>query len=275
MIEKMQKQGRGIGQLDEYKPWLSVRDIKSQGFVHRIRGWKTKRVHHLFSNIELSFFYTLEWAINVQDIRERYPLLPLYRTLEISNRFSMNHPMDRSNYESIVMTTDFLVDTISGENKKLVAYSVMPSRRISSRRVLQKTFIERMFWKEQGVDFFVITDKEFNENLIQNVEWLHDAKDISYSPGITIEELYQLEPKLFEKVTMKDKTLASACEQVDSIYGYKSGVSLWVVRHLIANRLWLVNMNKKILPTKYIEIERSPKLINMYMKELNSYNVSS
>ncbi len=69
-IEKRINEGRGQGRGGDYQPWLLIQDVPSQGLATRIKGWKTKRVHHLLSNLELSYFYILEWSPVVFDIRE-------------------------------------------------------------------------------------------------------------------------------------------------------------------------------------------------------------
>ena len=50
----------------------------------RIKGWKSGRVHHLLSLLELRWFYVLDWNLEVIDVREQYPLLPLEETLAIA-----------------------------------------------------------------------------------------------------------------------------------------------------------------------------------------------
>src|SRR5712692_6447858 len=84
VIERRIKEGRGQGRGKDYKPWLTVQDVPSIGLATRILGWKTGRVHHLFSKLELADFLTEDWAKQVVDIREQYPLLPLSETLSIA-----------------------------------------------------------------------------------------------------------------------------------------------------------------------------------------------
>ena len=86
VIERRIEEGRGQGTGVDYKPWLVVQDVSSRGLVHRIKGWKAERVHHLLSNLERDYFYLLEWSLSVTDIREQFPLLPLAETLEIADR---------------------------------------------------------------------------------------------------------------------------------------------------------------------------------------------
>ena len=39
---------------DANKPWLTVRDIPSEGRSHRIFGHKSQRTHHFLSDFELA-----------------------------------------------------------------------------------------------------------------------------------------------------------------------------------------------------------------------------
>jgi hypothetical protein len=57
-----------------YKPYLCVQDVPSRGNVNRIKGWKSERVHHFMSNLEMQFFFMLEWSDAVIDINEQFPL---------------------------------------------------------------------------------------------------------------------------------------------------------------------------------------------------------
>ncbi|HAD49393.1 MAG TPA: heteromeric transposase endonuclease subunit TnsA, partial [Idiomarina sp.] len=68
------KEGRGSGQHADYKPWLTVRDLPSLGRVHRVFGHKSRRTHHLLSDLELSVFLLLEWHSEITQVREQFPL---------------------------------------------------------------------------------------------------------------------------------------------------------------------------------------------------------
>ena len=151
-VLKMQKQGRGQGCGASYKRWLTVRDVPSTGFSHRIKGWKTNRTHHLLSNVELSFFYMLERSPNVVDIREKYPLLPITRTLSIAERLGIRHSCINKTLEPIVLVTDFLVEERYGCESKFVAYSVIPDKKALTRQFKNKSLIESYYWKSMGLN---------------------------------------------------------------------------------------------------------------------------
>ena len=63
--ERWIKEGRGAGRNQEYKPWVTVRDLPSEGRSHRVFGHKSQRTHHLFSDLELAVFLLLEWHSSV------------------------------------------------------------------------------------------------------------------------------------------------------------------------------------------------------------------
>jgi hypothetical protein len=73
-VQKWLKEGRGSGQGRDYKPWLTVRDVPSNGRSHRIFGHKSQRIHHFLSDLELAVFFVLEWHQDTEDIREQFPL---------------------------------------------------------------------------------------------------------------------------------------------------------------------------------------------------------
>ena len=39
-IARFLAEGRGSGELKNYKPWLNIQDFPSLGRVHRLTGWK-------------------------------------------------------------------------------------------------------------------------------------------------------------------------------------------------------------------------------------------
>jgi hypothetical protein len=128
-IARRIKEGRGKGQFAEYKPWLTIHDVPSLGIVTRIPGWKSGRLHHYFSeHFELAHHYQMEWALDVIDIREQYPLLPLEKTLFIAEKLGVRHPVDPKTKHPIVMTTDMLLTIRSGEELRFVAISIVPPK---------------------------------------------------------------------------------------------------------------------------------------------------
>lgn len=214
-IEKRVKEGRGEGHGASYKPWLTIRDVPSQGLCSRIKGWKTRRVHHFLSQLETSYFYLLEWSPLVTDIREQYPLLPLESTLEISRRFNIKHPADPMTKEPIVMTTDFLIDVRNNDQNFICARTIKMAGDLSSKRTIEKLEIERTFWKEKGIDWGIVTEKEMPQNLVKNIEWIHSSREIADFPQLNSLTLAQIEPHLFQKINESGSPLSQTALSED------------------------------------------------------------
>ena len=73
-IQRFQKQKRGQGTGEQYKPWLLVSDVPSLGKSSRPYCTKTGREHHFLSTIEFHLFLYLWWNACVLDIAEQFPL---------------------------------------------------------------------------------------------------------------------------------------------------------------------------------------------------------
>src|SRR5947209_10687716 len=84
VIQSRIAEGRGQREGGHYIPWHLIQDFPSIGRVHRIRGLKTDRIHHLFSDLELNAFFVFDLTQLILDIREQFPLFDIEETLEIA-----------------------------------------------------------------------------------------------------------------------------------------------------------------------------------------------
>lgn len=264
--EKLKKEGRGQGRGEDYKPWLTVRDVPSDGLSTRIPGWTTGRVHHFFSKLESSYFYCLEWSPFVTDIREQFPL-QIDTTLEIAERLGIKHPYVNHLNDYAVMTTDFLVDVNADNKPRMLARSIKPESELASKRTIEKILIEKTYWEDQGIDFKVVTEREISKNLSENVDFIYTAKHLEDSPGIDLQMLFQIESVLYKLLKDSTQGLSKTALQIDHQLGLKPGSSLWVVRYLIANGIWSVDMTIKINPSEPLVFARRNMAL---LKELNA-----
>ncbi|WP_160394748.1 TnsA endonuclease N-terminal domain-containing protein [Paenibacillus sp. MMS18-CY102] len=253
-MAQLVKEGRGQGRGQDYKPWLTVRDVPSRGLSTRDKGWTTGRVHHVLSNLELEYLYTLDWNADVTDIREQYPL-QIDETLDIAKRLGIKHPFVNKYNEYAVMTTDFLVDSVFNDSPVLLARSIKTESDLLSKRTLEKIMIEQLYWKERGIDFKVVTEKQIQRNLAWNVGFIHSAK-ASMDTLVSPQMLWLIEKRLFTMLQQQHSSYAKVALENDQALGMEGGTSLWVIKHLIANRIWEVNMSKKIDPGYPLEVQR-------------------
>ena len=262
-IDKRIREGRGQGRGSDYKPWLLVQDVPSQGLATRIKGWKTKRVHHLLSNLELSYFYVLEWSPIVFDIREQYPLLPLEETLAIAEQCGIRHPTDPKTQEPVVMTTDFFISVPQSIKVIEQARTLKTAKDLQSQRTIEKLEIERRYWQGRDIDWGIVTEREIPEALAKNVEWVHPFFETEDLSSFLQYEINRITTALTLKIAKDNAPLADIAAECDNLLGLEPGTSLSVSRHLLANRRWLVDMNRLIQPSKPLVLLNAP-LVESY-----------
>lgn len=246
-IQKFIKEGRGKGEGADYKPWLTVRDVPSLGFSTRDMGWKTGRLHHLFSNHESRYYHVGEWSKKIIDIREQYPLLPLENTLAIAESCGIKHPVNPKTNNPIVLTTDFLL-TVEHKGQQIEqARTIKPFAQLSSDRTLEKFEIERLYWKAHHTDWGIVTEHEIPTVLSDNVEFIHDRyhrKDL----GLSFDDICDIAAILTHLVREGTLALRHAAQASDRKLGHEPGMSLAVAYHLIARRYWHIDMYSPINP---------------------------
>jgi hypothetical protein len=177
--EKWMKEGRGIGIGKEYKPWLTIQDVPSTGRATRLHSIKTQRQHHLLSDMERDYFYIVEYADCVKDIREQFPLLPLEQTLLIANELGIKHPTDPKTQVPVVMSTDFLLTVEQEEDNVLLARTIKSKADLMNERQIEKFEIERRYSLKKEVDWGIVTEDEIHEtNLAKNIPIFHSYYDL-------------------------------------------------------------------------------------------------
>jgi hypothetical protein len=248
VIDRRLKEGRGKGRGEHYQPYLFIQDVASTGLSTRDKGWITGRVHHFLSKLEWLFFLTLEWMYGVIDIREQYPL-DLEETLAIAKRLGIAHPIDPKTREPIVMTTDFVITVRTPTGIMELARTVKYKKDLASLRVMEKFEIERVYWQSRGVDWKIITEQDVDQTLAANVRWLHRYRWLHAIAPITEETIRRVEavlkPQLTEENELPLRDLTDAC---DNSLNLPPGTSLVIVRYLLANRRWEVDMSRPIQP---------------------------
>jgi hypothetical protein len=261
-LEKWSKEGRGQGHGEGYKPGLTIRDVASKSLVSRVPGKKVSRVHHLLSQPETRYYLILEWSDKVIDIREQF-LLPLDETLRIADRLGIKHPTDPKTREYSPVSTDFLIDVLNDEGQKETkARTVKPAKELERNRILEKFEIERVYWIERGVDWAIVTENEISNTLAENIQLALDKKDLSDFPKITAKTIELVEPVLLSNLSATTP-LMYAARRTDEQLNLESGTSLTIFYHLVANKIWLVDLEKPLISGEPITVNRSRSFLNV------------
>lgn len=259
-IRKREKEGRGQGRGEHYKPLLLIQDVASIGLATRTKGWHTGRIHHFLSKLEFMFFLVLEWSITVVDIREQFPL-DREVTIEIAKQLGIKHPTDPKTKVPIVMTTDFVVTIPRGDDQVDLARCVKYAKDLGSKRVLEKLEIERAYHQVKKTDWGIVTEHEIDPRIAESVKWVHPYRDPDSLQPLSADMVKRIEKVLTTRVLESQKPLRDITNECDDLLGLGPGSSLLVVRHLIANRVWQVDMTKPVNPPEILVITVEPQYI--------------
>ncbi|UQW97271.1 TnsA endonuclease N-terminal domain-containing protein [Rummeliibacillus sp. G93] len=241
-IARYMKEGRGQGELIEYIPWLKIQDVPSSGNVTRLMGWKTKRQHEFLSNLELGYFYLLEWSRDVYDIREQFPL-DIELTYKISEEKGIPHSIDKSTNTKIVMTTDFFITVLKNNKKSFLARTVKPSSELEDKRVIEKFEIEREYWNSKGVDWGIITENELPESLIKNIQWVHKYRLLDLDQDVDLTKTFL---KSLINATDINISIIQFCNEFDDEYNLETGMALNYFKYFIAVKVIGIDMQHQI-----------------------------
>lgn len=223
------KEGRGNGEYADYKPWLTVRDLPSLGRVHRVFGHKSRRTHHLLSDLELAAFLLLEWHPEVTQIREQFPLI-YEDTKQVSEKIGVSHPSDGGHDQ--YMSSDFLIDSLNKQERKFVWQAKYASG-LTDKRTIEKLEIERRYWLGKEYSWYLITEKQIPSVVFNNIKWLYPAERYEEEPEL---EQQKIEFYAHHFAKQPHKTVISICKELDAAYDLPLGESLYEVRTLLAKR---------------------------------------
>lgn len=209
---------RGTGTGADYKPWIQTGEFGSRGTTSNPIDWKTGRQVQLLSQGEAIAWYLLRWDEKTLDVREQFPL-DLAQTMQIAEKYGINHPSDRQG-NPIVMTTDFLVTQANGE----IAISVKSSLEgfKSQNRLIEKAYIEKMYWEKQGVPFRLFAKDEMNRAMADNIRNVVAFYNAEFFP----DEISLLKKLIARKLIVVDMT--KPLNFRDLLHEHKGELKKWL-----------------------------------------------
>lgn len=167
-IERYRKEGRGKGVGEAYKSWLTTSDMPNdynEPMLTTPYSWKHQRIYYLLSELDIAYFYMLEWDDNVIDIRENFPL-----DQELITKIVEGYDINNRKRIPRFVTTSFL---ITMQSNNIVARSVLREKDLKNPKQILKLKIQQDYWKTLGVEWGIVSDKDINWTLASNVEMLH------------------------------------------------------------------------------------------------------
>ncbi|WP_303799515.1 TnsA endonuclease N-terminal domain-containing protein [Alicyclobacillus macrosporangiidus] len=235
--------------MENYVPWLQVRDLPKTSSVYRVKGWKTRREHHL-TKLQYAYFLLAEWSDKVVDIREQYPMLPIERAQAIAEEIGMEYPVDPDSQMPLVITTDFLLTVEDEGGRYEIARSLVDRKELEKTAVVQRLELTRRFWQAQGVPWDLVTDTRLPGTMIRNVQHVHAAFHLEGTERYTVSELASLIPDLGRYLRDAKGTIKDALEEMERALNLEPGTANYLLTHLVARKQVVVDMREPLDITK-------------------------
>lgn len=182
-----------------YYPFVTVRSTNKFSRRHQMFCSTQDRIVHLLSDGERRAYQGILWQQSPKTIYDQFALDPEL-TMLIATELNYAHPRIWELRKSVVMTTDLLVIP-QDPNEHWVACSfkywdkvyeeVDGEVRKISPRTWQKFEIEKQFWNRQGVQYKVITDRDYSKELLRNIEYLSVSMRFEISDELRAKFLYE------------------------------------------------------------------------------------
>jgi hypothetical protein len=243
-ITRLHREGRGTGRGPNYTPWVFVTDLYSQGRTHELYSHKTGRQHQLLSDGERDAFFLLEWAQDVVDIREQFPL-PRDITLELAQQIAVRHPYYPGTHVPAVMTIDFLVTKLVDGRETPEAFSVKVQEDLNKPAVVERLELERVVCHAIGMPYRVLVKERMPQVKLKNIRWIRDAqldRDATEPfPGF----YEQHQARMVQDIANRQfqGSLVEYCTEYDRRYSVEPGTGLRVARMLLSNRTLVMDLN--------------------------------
>lgn len=230
--------GFGRGEGLSYTPWISGHEFASSGAFIRLRGRTVPRLYCFMSRLEADAFVIYDCIPDVSDILEQY-YLTLDETLEIADKLHVRHPYSGKYYNAV--TTDLLVR----KGDTWIARAVKSTRDLENKRTLEKLEIERVYFSRRGIDWKIVTEKELNRTLVQNLHWLWYGE----SPEITLPDhqlLCKAESEFFRLYNEETLPFPRLVDEVESLFSLAPGSGICIFKSLIRRGVILVDLEKPL-----------------------------
>lgn len=263
-IRQFQAAGRGKGTLETYVPWVQITDFSSDGDSRRAWSPKTGRVHHLLSTVEWHLFLLLEFAENVLDIREQYPL-DRDTTLSIAADCQIKHPMYPGTKVPEVITCDFLAIRQEGDRRWAEAFNCKRTEEAEKPRSLEKLEIQRRYFDGVGIPHHLVFHSKLPKTKIRNLEWIRSAntrpEEVEPYDGYIDEHV----KRVLHDLSSHSRTgsLSDYCDNYDFRSGAAPGTGIRAIRILLLTRAIWTDLNEPDLmsaPVSMFQPKREPHL---------------
>jgi hypothetical protein len=198
------RKGRGVGRGVQYKSWLKIKDVPSQGTSSSVRGICIERPYHALSQLETIYLYLTERKQSVIDIREQWPILDIDRTLQLCEERGVRHAYNGPYPEPF--TIDFLVtEQVDGQTIHRAA-SIKTPEAATDVEVRKRLAVEHIWCQERQIPWFLVDTSSFDRLMLDTLRFMRTWFRNRYEPEARSIDRFSQE---FLSVYLPNRELAS------------------------------------------------------------------
>jgi hypothetical protein len=229
-----------------YETFLPAVRSKSHGYVHRVLGLVTSRMHHLQSTGEYWLLLLFDMAGSYKNLREGFPL-PRSLTEPIAESKGIKHPFNRFARENATMSVDSITTGLDGA---WTGIDYKPSRDLERNRVKEKLYLTRLALAEVGVEHVVMTEKDLPPQLVDNLRFLHTFASPIDPPPFPTAMLEQAGAAMHAALTDGRLSVYEAAVEVRQRFNCTPAQLVRTAFWLIAHRHWHIDLHQPAHPDK-------------------------
>ena len=232
------RHGYGRGEGLDYKSWLTGHEFASRGRFIRLTGRKVPRLYRFMSTLEADAFVIYDNMPDVSDILEQY-YDTLEETLEIADLLHVRHPFSRKYFNPV--TTDLVIR----KGGTWIARSIKSSRDLEDERTLEKLEIERVYFERYNIEWKIVTEKELNRDLVQNLNslWYGESPEALFPDPHLLQNAESTFSQLYEEDLLPFPALL---DLIESVFCLQPGSGLCIFKSLLRKGVLQIDLSKPL-----------------------------
>jgi hypothetical protein len=161
------------------------------------------------------------------------------------------------------MSTDLVLTIDQGLKLFLHPCTVKYYEALQKPRTREKLEIERRYWAAptRNLKLKIYTERQVSEEFVKNMLWVYPCYWLTDLYPLTGPDVERIATLLTYMALDDNLPIRRITQRCDRILRLDAGTSLAVVRHLIANRFWEVDVSKRIRTDERLILLNPPRKI--------------
>lgn len=164
------RRGLGVGAGPDYKSWRNIDNTGTTGTAVVVHGIRVDRRYEILDERARTYFFLLEREESIVDIREKWPILDIDRTLELAAKFEVRHPLRDIAPEPLCI--DFLLKEALRSGFAYRATILINSiKKIDDRR--QRLLrVQQQWCQEHAIDWTLVDTSSLDKTVLDSLRFI-------------------------------------------------------------------------------------------------------